>query len=616
MKKIFISLLIIFSFTVSGYSYFVNVTLSALGVNPAQVPGVASLHFVDFNNDGYQDIFIGPKIVYMNKGNGTFQLQTSSAIGLGFIPSGESRASLGDADNDGDIDIVIAHYYGKKCWYLKNISTDTNLMFVADTLFNAVSLNTNLGQPTFWDMDEDGKLEIFLGVVGNWPPTYAIYWSRLFKMNPGGVYEDVTNTYIPQMTWSIYRKAIRGTVACDYDNDGDMDMFNPVYGISTSENFANVLWRNLGNGLFWDFADSAGVAIDNYSQYGGLASGASWGDFNNDGLFDLAVCNIHGVANLYKNNGNGTFTNVTASSGLYTSQGEYHNSLWLDYDNDGYLDLFFNKWYNNQIALLYHNEGATNPGQFTLKTWALGFNPGSDLNYLQGWAAGDYDRDGDLDLMYDNISTNYAGRYLWRNELDSISANNKWIIIKLVGDSITCNRTAPGAQVRLRFHDNTWSGVKQVECSSADESMNMHPIHFGLGLHTSIKYIQVKWLCGRVEYWFPSQVNQWITLVEGTGSTTEVNEEISAVDNYELGQNYPNPFNPVTTIPYKISKPGNVDLRVFNILGEEIAVLINNYQPQGNYSIPFNGENIPSGVYFYRLRINNISLVKRMILLK
>jgi len=98
--------------------------------------------------------------------------------------------------------------------------------------------------------------------------------------------------------------------------------------------------------------------------------------------------------------------------------------------------------------------------------------------------------------------------------------------------------------------------------------------------------------------------------------TSIKNYNISNHHDFELEQNYPNPFNPVTSINYYICKADDVDLKVFNILGEEVSVLVNKYLTQGKYSVSFDASEIPSGVYFYRLRINNVSLVKRMIVLK
>src|ERR1035437_4581398 len=95
-----------------------------------------------------------------------------------------------------------------------------------------------------------------------------------------------------------------------------------------------------------------------------------------------------------------------------------------------------------------------------------------------------------------------------------------------------------------------------------------------------------------------------------------VNVEVSAPENFELSQNYPNPFNPTTNISYKISKTGFVSLKVYNIIGKEIATLVNQEEPAGDYKVQFDTRNIASGTYFYKLSAGGVSLYKKMIVIK
>ena len=105
---------------------------------------------------------------------------------------------------------------------------------------------------------------------------------------------------------------------------------------------------------------------------------------------------------------------------------------------------------------------------------------------------------------------------------------------------------------------------------------------------------------------------------DGTRTESEVvNVEInSQPKEYALMQNYPNPFNPTTTIEYSIPENGNVKLKIYNSLGEEVATLVNEYKTAGNYKINFDASALPSGIYFYRINANNFSSVKKLILLK
>jgi len=521
MKKITL-IMILSIITVVSYAQFVNVTEEALGSAPAQVQGKESLAWPDVNNDGWPDLFVNSKYLYINQQDGTFLLQDPAEngfdqnYGITF-----SRSTFADADNDGDLDCILSAYYGNNTIYFEN-SGAPDYHFTANDLYTHEP-NVYGGQPTFFDSDGDLDYEAYLGMVGSWDP-YAIGKDRFFDQLDN-VWTDVTAERMPQLETNSYRRPTRGTVACDYDNDKDIDMFVTVYGISTTESHDNILWQNDGEGNFTDVATAAGVAIEPNSGYEGLASGASWGDFNNDGYFDLAVANIHGIAALYQNNQDGTFTNEGFGLGLPNWAFEWHNTMFLDYDNDGDMDLFLNQWYNGKTALLFRNDGPENLGHFTEVTYFLGFSPSSDLNYITGWAFADYDKDGDLDLAYYNYSDNFRGTYLWRNDQNE---GNHWLVAKLIGNGTTVNQNAIGARARIMYEDETWSPIKQVESSSADQGMNMHPLHFGLGTHETYAYIKVEWPDGSEEYFLPGQfspgVDSWIELVQGNGYLTPVEQ--------------------------------------------------------------------------------------------
>jgi len=521
MKKLTL-ILLLSTLSFVSFAQFVNVTQEALGSAPAQVQGKESISWPDVNNDGWPDLFVDSKYLYINQQDGTFLLQDPAEngfdqnYGISF-----SRTTFADADNDGDLDCILTAYYGNKTIYFEN-SGAPDFHFTASDLFTHEP-NVCGGQPTFFDSDGDLEYEAYLGMVGNWDP-YNIGRDRFFD-RIDGVWADVTAERMPQLETPSYKRPTRGTVACDYDNDKDIDMFVTVYGISTTESHDNILWQNDGEGNFTDVATAAGVAVEPNSGYEGLASGASWGDFNNDGYFDLAVANIHGIAALYQNNQDGTFTNEGFGLGLPNWAFEWHNTLFLDYDNDGDMDLFLNQWYNGKTALLFRNDGPENLGHFTEVTYFLGFTPSSDLNYITGWAFADYDMDGDLDLAFYNNSDNYRGTYIWRNDQNE---GNHWLIAKLIGNGTTVNQNAIGARARIMFDDDTWSPIKQVESTSADQGMNMHPLHFGLGTHETYTYIKVEWPDGTEEYFLPGQfspgVDAHINLEQGSGYLTPVEQ--------------------------------------------------------------------------------------------
>lgn len=458
---------------------------------------------------------MGDDVLYENNGDGTFTRITN--VGLD-APFGDYRATWADADNDGDLDCYQSSF---------NIS-DPDSETVWDTYFenegppdysftgydNYVHPDYSRGgQGCFVDTDGDSYYELYEGTFGNWDPYGGAFPDKFFEADGGETWTDVTGTYVPQLETNDYKRHVRGESPCDYDNDFDMDIFVPVYGVDWGDpSWENYLWLNDGTGNFTDYAEEAGVDIEPHGRYGvGLASGASWGDYDNDGYMDLCVGNIHGWAALYHNDRDGTFTNVTEEAGLYTGQKEWHSPNWFDFDNDGDLDLIVWQWYTYR-GYIFENEGPENLGHFDDVTNELGLSAIFFTNIYSLACA-----DGDMDFAM-NRGGGDAGRYLLRNDT---GRDNHWLVFELEGDGTTCGITAHGAKVRVRLEDSTIM-TRQVEPVSADAGMNMIPVHFGLGDNTSIDYVQVFWLCGHQEYWdfadIGGSVDRYINLVEGTGT--------------------------------------------------------------------------------------------------
>ena len=212
----------------------------------------------------------------------------------------------------------------------------------------------------------------------------------------------------------------RGVAWGDYDNDGDLDLYVANY------NEANVLYRNNGDGTFTDVTSEAGVGCISHSY------GVAWGDYDNDGDLDLYVAN-YGANVLYRNNGDGTFTDVTSEAGV-SCTGSSLGVAWGDYDNDGDLDLYVANHYEANV--LYKNNG---DGTFTDVTGAAGVGC-TGSSYGVAW--GDYDNDGHLDLYVANNGANV----LYRNNGNL----NHWLQIRLHGT--ISNRSAIGTKVKVIAH--------------------------------------------------------------------------------------------------------------------------------------------------------------------
>lgn len=231
---------------------------------------------------------------------------------------------------------------------------------------------------------------------------------------------------------NIVESSGAGAAFLDYDQDGFIDLYvcNGTYikGLSSDEEkpkeiTTNHLYRNRGDGTFEDVTKKAGVGGPWYSM------GVTVGDFNNDGYPDMFVSN-YGLSVLYRNNGNGTFTDVTKKAGVGGKEKDFSvGAAWLDYDNDGFLDLYVGKYlnfdpnykyyyapdgfpsplaYDAQPDVLYHNNGN---GTFTDVTEAMGIK---DVDgRAMGVSAADYDDDGFVDVF---VANDHSPKYLWHND--------------------------------------------------------------------------------------------------------------------------------------------------------------------------------------------------------
>lgn len=543
------------------FSQFTNVTENAL---PETIRGAYSVAWVDINNNGLQDVFIAPYYFYLNNGDGTFTAKEYDEFTDWGISS-NTRVAFADANNNGYIDMVISDHShttvdrARYCYFFAN-SGPPNYTFEGQIIYE-LPLNIKGGQPVFLDATGDGKMEIYLATFGNWSPNYAVGMDQLFKQDNEGGWENVTAERIPELTNPNTHRPSRGVNTCDYNMNFHTDIFVPVYTVG-SFNAANFLWLNDGNGHFSDYAAQAGVDLEPHCRYQlGLASGAAFGDFNNNGWFDLCVANIHGWAAVYENNGDGTFSNVTEHTGLDLGLGgtpqekQWHNANWIDHNNNGYLDLWLTQWYGNEgfFCFVYENQGPENPGFFIDVTEELGFNKRQEFNDIQGLAAGDFNGSGFIDILMHTratFDTQYRGNYLFRNE----GNDNNWMQIKLVGDGNNVSKTAVGCQARIFYKDGTASYIKQVESTSSDQSMHQHVLHFGLGQQEEIQQIMVRWLDGRVEYWQGEEIegiNRIITLEYGEGS---LNSTVLAVDQDYTGESDGSVYKPYTSIQQAINR--------------------------------------------------------------
>ncbi|HCN36266.1 MAG TPA: hypothetical protein DIS94_00950, partial [Bacteroidetes bacterium] len=365
---------------------------------------------------------------------------------------------------------------------------------------------------------------------------------------------------------------------------------------------ANFLYRNDGNGNFTKI--TSGEIVTDIAN----STGATWGDIDNDGDFDLFVTNYFNVNNyLYINNGNSTFTKNT-SSVVANDGGSSTGSTFGDVDNDGDLDLFVAND-NNENNCLYLNDGT---GVFTKVTTGSVVNNGGRSN---GSGFADYDLDGDLDLFVTNGNQPVVqNNFLYNNN----GNQNKFVNIKCF--SISNNTSSIGTRVKVvtMINGNRKTQTREIFGQTGYNAQNELSVHFGLSDATVIDSVIIDWHASspQRQVFTNVEVNKFYTVIQGNSITSITNENEFTTGKFSLRQNYPNPFNPETNISFSLSRKGKTSLKVFDITGKEVMKLSDEELNEGYYTYKINMRNFPSGIYFYRLETGNSFISKKMILIK
>ncbi len=285
-----------------------------------------------------------------------------------------------------------------------------------------------------------------------------------------------------------------------------------------------------------------------------------------------------------------------------TEGGSSYSCAWLDYDNDGDLDIYVARG-QTFADLMYKNNGGT----FTEVAGSIGLN---DLLHSSCVSAGDFNNDGYLDLYLNN---NGSANRLFKNS----GGSNKWVIFKLEG--VNSNRSAIGSRVTIKT--GALTQIREVEGGSGGKGQNSLPVEFGIGSASIIDSVIIRWANGLVQRFANVQPNHIITAVEGQPLGAEFSG-VNVPTQFSLEQNYPNPFNSSTIIRYKLAKSGHIRIKVYDIAGKEIAEIVNKTLQPGTYQTRFDGDNLSSGVYFYKFEVidrntNNVFVeTKRMLMIK
>jgi enediyne biosynthesis protein E4 len=460
----------------------------------------------DFDGDGDLDLFVDNHYnawadLYQNNGNGTF---TNILATSGILPAGDKHGSAwADFDNDGDLDLFITHgaQAGHGLGHKQDeLNQNLGAGHFTDIAEAAGVTNTwGRGRSVAWaDYDNDGYVDLLLGNV----KSYLV----LYRNNGDGTFTDLTaQAGLGQLQYFECAFA-------DYNNDGFPDIF--CTDTELGHVSRDILLKNNGDGTFTNVSNEAGILPLIYGR------AICWGDYDNDGNLDLFIS--RGTENgaleqtLYRNNGDGTFTDVTDQAGLGAVI-DARAAAWGDFDNDGYLDLYVVDSGSDPEGkgpnYLYRNNG---DGTFTDVASSVGVD---DLVMSRGRGAawGDYDNDGFLDLFVTNGEDNtdfiQGPQILYHNG----GNGNTWLKIKLVGT--VSNRQGLGAKVTIQIGQ----AIQYREMNGASGhylSQGAGPLHFGLGQALVVDQVTVRWPSGFNQILSNKSANQEVTVIEPTPTAT------------------------------------------------------------------------------------------------
>lgn len=604
---LFFKAVIIFLLLITSYSQgqqFVKITDTS---NPiVSAPGApngsyAGASWIDYNGDGRLDLFWNQNNNIFKGNPGNVFITYSNAITLQGAAFGNTWA---DMDNDGDLDCFISGASNRGSFLYRN-DGGTFTKIVTGAIADSIN---NEGWGCAWgDYNNDGYVDLIIAAAFGFASTSNP--NRFFHNNGDGTFTRIDTTQITDTTAPF-------TVPTwnDYDLDGDIDLFigsGPANSIGARDYLYHNFLKETGTAYF-ERIDTGSIGTD-------IVDGQVWNwiDYDNDGDLDGFLTNYsNNIQNkFYKNEGNYYFRSMSSAEvgTIVLDAGLYLSNNWQDYDNDGDLDCILSR--DGGGCRYYNNNG---DGTLT-RIDTLQLITFTGVNY--GVTTGDYDKDGDVDVFALGITPTKG---LFRNDL---SNGNNWINIscKGVGGSTGSNYSAIGTTLKLKATINgtpTWQ-IRTVLAQNSFNCQNDLSAHFGLGNATSIDSLVILWARGMEDVYTNVSINSFYNAVEGQSLDPVGVETISTEipRKYELYQNYPNPFNPETNIKFDIRESGMVSLKIYDMLGREIAVLVNEVLSPGSKLVKWNGTNtsgsaVSSGVYFYKLETSSFIETKKMMFVK
>lgn len=488
---------------------------------------------VDMNGDFLDDIvsISNNQIeIHFQQPNGTFVTQVfpTPVVASGYLPSWSVTAA--DYNADGFTDLLYGG--GNGVTFMRSLAGGTGYERIAFSQY-VFSQRGN-----FIDMNNDGHLDAFMchDVAPN--VFYLNDGNGNLAFNQGGIGDFPTGGNY-------------GSIWVDYDNDGDSDLFiAKCRGGAVNGANMNEMHRNNGNGTFTEVGEQIGLrdGIQTWSS--------AWADYDNDGFMDVFVgasSNANGMHKLMRNNGNGTFTDITSTTGISSFTQTGIEFVAHDFDNDGFVDVFCG---DNGVIL-------RNNGDMTFTAHSVLPTSGS---------VGDVNNDGFLDV--------YNGNNLRINQPNT----NNWIKIHLQG--VQSNRNGIGARVEIY---GAWGKqIRDVRSGDGFRYMSSLNTHFGIGSSTEITQVIVRWPSGTVDIISNPPVNQALFVLEGD---TSLSNEIVALGSLLV---YPNPAE--TFLQVTNSNADDIYYEVFDLQGKRF---LNGKLQDHRVEV----KSLATGVYF--LRVSN-----------
>ncbi len=566
--KVIIGIFILFSSNLIGQIQF-SEEASLLGCGDSSY-GLGwlggGISFFDFDNDGWDDLTVssesGDPVRFFKNNGGNF-----SEITFNFFsdPLFETKTvQWVNFDNDDDYDLFVTSNTDDNRLYKNN----GNMEFEDITITAGLNVLENSTFGGSWgDFNNDGLLDLFI--------CSRAAQNYLFKNNGDSTFTNVND--IAGIENVNYFSLC--TAFFDYNNDGWQD----IYVANDKYDTANLLYKNNGDGTFEEVGEESGtnISID--------AMSTTIGDYNKDGWLDIYVSNTINGNVFFKNNGDGTFSDIATENGTLFESVAW-GSMFIDAENDADLDLYVSGELDGATSFLpsafYENDGT---GNYTIPLNA-GFE--NDLGRSFSNAMGDINNDGYPDMTVLNYEPHDV--FLWKNVSPQI---NNWIKIKLEG--VESNKQGIGSWIEISVNGN--KQYNYTLCGEGYLGQNSAYEFFGIGTSTNIDYIKVTWLSGVVDVIENPTINEHITIIEG--------DLLSAEDEFYLKNTtliYPNPGDAFTINIDQLVN--NIKLNVTDITGK--LILKKELNEMNN---KVNMKNYNGGVYFFNFISNNSVFTKKVI---